>query len=118
MIVIDVIAFMAISILTLPLGSIVIASHQVVASICSMLYILPAAFSVAFSLMLSEKIGAQQNQVALLWSKRPFCLSLFLPSLYAVYYYFFEMSSFLYLPKTKRLFKSRPPSLSSEFCFI
>ena len=55
MIVIDVIAFMAISILALPLGSIVIASHQVVASICSMLYILPAAFSVAFSLMLSEK---------------------------------------------------------------
>ncbi len=70
MIVIDVIAFMAISILTLPLGSIVIASHQVVASICSMLYILPAVFSVAFSLMLSEKIGAQQKQVALLWSKK------------------------------------------------
>lgn len=74
MIVIDVIAFMAISILALPLGSIVIASHQVVASICSMLYILPAAFSVAFSLMLSEKIGAQQKQVALLWSKKAFLL--------------------------------------------
>ena len=53
---------------------IVIASHQVVASICSMLYILPAAFSVAFSLMLSEKIGAQQKQVALLWSKKAFLL--------------------------------------------
>lgn len=76
MIVIDVIAFMAISILALPLGSIVIASHQVIASICSMLYILPAAFSVAFSLMLSEKIGAQQKQVALLWSKKAFLLIL------------------------------------------
>ncbi|ENW22148.1 hypothetical protein F926_00698 [Acinetobacter haemolyticus NIPH 261] len=67
---------MAISILALPLGSIVIASHQVIASICSMLYILPAAFSVAFSLMLSEKIGAQQKQVALLWSKKAFLLIL------------------------------------------
>lgn len=76
MIVIDVIAFMAISILALPLGSIAIASHQVIASICSMLYILPAAFSVAFSLMLSEKIGAQQKRVALLWSKKAFLLIL------------------------------------------
>ncbi|WP_034594736.1 MATE family efflux transporter [Acinetobacter sp. NIPH 298] len=74
MIVIDVIAFMAISILALPLGTVAIASHQVIASICSMLYILPAAFSITFSIMLSEKIGANQKQIALLWSKKAFQL--------------------------------------------
>lgn len=59
---IDVFSITAIAFLALPLGNVVVNAHQIVLSLCGLMFMLPMSLGSAFSILVSIKIG-EHNQL-------------------------------------------------------
>lgn len=62
MVLIDVIAFCSVAVLLLPLGSVVVAAHQIATSTGALMYIIPSSIAAAYSIILSRQMGENEME--------------------------------------------------------
>lgn len=67
---VDVFAISAIALLILPLGDIVINSHQIMLGLMGLMFMVPLSMGSAFSILVSTKIGAEHIESAWQLSKK------------------------------------------------